>query len=218
MNKVVLSLVALVLAGVPARGQEYPDISIRFGHTFPPTVGFSRIDQWFAEEMERRSGGRIKIKIFWSEALGKNTEMLDLIGAGAIEMGSIVPSFFPTPDSTSRDHQRASARVQFGAAGADHSQRDGTEYPRDPGRVSAQQRVADLQSRHHRVPHPMHEAGCRDRRLQKSSRAQLWRSTCRGCGRHWELSGLQRFLQSSTRDCNEANSTAHTFRTICISN
>jgi TRAP-type C4-dicarboxylate transport system substrate-binding protein len=96
MNKVVLSLVVLLLAGVPARGQEYPDISIRFGHTFPPTVSFSRIDQWFAEEMERRSGGRIKIKIFWSEALGKNTEMLDLIGAGAIEMGSIVPSFFPT--------------------------------------------------------------------------------------------------------------------------
>ena len=98
MRKILLVLASLACCMGPSigRGEEYPTINLRFAHAFPPTVIFSKIDQWFADEIEKRSNGKIKIKIFWSEMLGKNTEILDLVGSGAVDMGTIVPSFFPT--------------------------------------------------------------------------------------------------------------------------
>ena len=98
MRKILLALGALAycMGCSVASSVEYPTINLRFAHAFPPTVIFSKIDQWFADEIEKRSNGKIKIKIFWSEMLGKNTEILDLVGSGAVDMGTIVPSFFPT--------------------------------------------------------------------------------------------------------------------------
>ena len=98
MQKVALLIVALafILRPMGVRGDDYPAMNLRLGHTYAPTTIQSQIDQWFVDEIDKRSGGKIKIRIFWSEMLGKNTEMLDLVGSGAIELGIIVPSFFPT--------------------------------------------------------------------------------------------------------------------------
>jgi TRAP-type C4-dicarboxylate transport system substrate-binding protein len=98
MRKTTVALIALAGAwqASAAIAQEYPTMNLRLGHTYAPTTVQSQIDQWFVDEIEKRSGGKIKIRIFWSEALGKNVEMLDLIGSGAMELGIIVPSFFPT--------------------------------------------------------------------------------------------------------------------------
>ncbi len=45
-------------------------------------------DQFFADQVEKRTNGEVKIDIFWSGTLGKTNETLNLLKSGAIEIGS----------------------------------------------------------------------------------------------------------------------------------
>lgn len=92
----MFTAVALAWGVGSVHAQDYPTMNLRYAHPFAPTGIQAQIDDWFTKEIEKRSGGKIKIRIFWAEQLGKNMEMLDLVGSGAIDMGSYVPSFFPT--------------------------------------------------------------------------------------------------------------------------
>ena len=69
--------------------------TLRMNHQFPASAAGSKIDQWFADEVARLSGGDLKIKIFWSGALGGPKENLDLLGAGAIDMAAMSAGYFP---------------------------------------------------------------------------------------------------------------------------
>lgn len=79
-----------------AQQPTYPEMNIRLAHFFSSAPVQSQIDQWWADEIERRSGGKIKIKIFWAESLGKAAEILDLVGSGAVELGATAPGYFPS--------------------------------------------------------------------------------------------------------------------------
>lgn len=86
----------LILSPISSSAQNFPEMNLRYAHPFPPAMVQAQFDDWFAKEIEKRSGGKIKIRIFWSQQLGQNMEMLELVGSGAVEIGSYVPSFFST--------------------------------------------------------------------------------------------------------------------------
>lgn len=69
---------------------------LKLNSQWPSTTPGSKVDQWFADEVKRRTDGEVEIKIFWSEALGKAAENLSLMQKGAIEMGAMSPAYFPT--------------------------------------------------------------------------------------------------------------------------
>ena len=71
------------------------DVTLRLSHQWTENNAGSTIDKWFAEEVEKRTGGAVKIKIFWSEALGKAKENLGLLQQGAIDMAAMSPGYFP---------------------------------------------------------------------------------------------------------------------------
>ena len=71
-------------------------ITLRFNHQTPPTTVGAQVDQWFADEVAKRTNGKVAIKIFWSEALGKAKEMLPLLRQGAIDMAGLSPSYYPS--------------------------------------------------------------------------------------------------------------------------
>ena len=54
------------------------ELNLRFADFLPATLPQMQVDQWFADELDRRSNGKIKIKIFFGSALGKPTELLKL--------------------------------------------------------------------------------------------------------------------------------------------
>lgn len=89
---------ALCLASmtIGAVAQDYPTMNLRMAHGFPPTTAQSKIEQWWADEIEKRSGGKIKIRILWAESGGKSTEIIDLVGSGAVELGATPASYYPT--------------------------------------------------------------------------------------------------------------------------
>lgn len=54
----------------------------------------SAADKWWAAEIEKRTNGRVKIKIFYVGALAKATENLQLIRSGGVDIVDMSPSYF----------------------------------------------------------------------------------------------------------------------------
>src|SRR6056297_1840699 len=78
----VLSLLAL-----QASAEEYPDITLRMAHPLPESWPAVQWDKWWAEEVERRSDGKVKIEVFWSGQLGGLLEVKNLVSSGAVDLG-----------------------------------------------------------------------------------------------------------------------------------
>ena len=51
------------------------------------TSFFGQHYKWWAEELEKRTGGRIKVQIFWLESLVKGKDMLPAIQSGYTDIG-----------------------------------------------------------------------------------------------------------------------------------
>jgi TRAP-type C4-dicarboxylate transport system substrate-binding protein len=91
----LLTLAAGVLAVSPAFAQSYPEMKLRLNNVVPATAGLARSAIWYADEVSKRSGGKIKIENFWSGAAGAPGEMLKLVGGGALDIGGFPGSWFP---------------------------------------------------------------------------------------------------------------------------
>ncbi len=93
--KASLAGMALLAAGsLQAQAEDYPELTFRYATGFPKAVYMNGPAMWFAEEVEKRSGGKIKVKMHFGGALGKSNEILDLVSKGAIDMGSVVQGYF----------------------------------------------------------------------------------------------------------------------------
>jgi TRAP-type C4-dicarboxylate transport system substrate-binding protein len=88
--------VALSWASAPAHAEHYPSMNLKFAHFVPATFPGSQVDQWFADELQKRSGGKIKVQIFWAESMGKAMELLELVKSGAVDMSATAQGYFPS--------------------------------------------------------------------------------------------------------------------------
>lgn len=94
---VALSCLAGVLAFGQATAEEYPKMNLKLAHAFPQVwVQSQKVDQWFVDEIERRSGGNIKIQIYWSGALAAPKYIFNIAGSGGVEMGASSPGYYPS--------------------------------------------------------------------------------------------------------------------------
>lgn len=90
-----LAAAALLAVGATqAPAADYPSMTLRYATGFPEAVYMNEPAKWFAQEVEKRSGGKIKIRMFFGGTLGKSNEILDLVAKGAVDMGSIVQGYF----------------------------------------------------------------------------------------------------------------------------
>jgi len=88
MNKLLLAGAAIALSlTAQAQVQDYPNLNLRMAHPLAQTFPAAEWDKWFADEVEKRSGGKIKIQIFWAGQLGGLTEIKNLVGSGAVDIG-----------------------------------------------------------------------------------------------------------------------------------
>jgi len=72
------------------------EITLNFGHPFPEKlVTLTSWEKWFAQEIEKRTKGRVKIKIFWAQSLGKTSDLPDLVQSGGVDMTMLVPGYYP---------------------------------------------------------------------------------------------------------------------------
>lgn len=92
-----LALALSTLAGALAEAQQPSrPITLRFGH-YQPRGPAVEGEGWFADEVTRRSNGRVKIEVGWAEAFGKARELPELVKNGAVDLATVVPHFNPDP-------------------------------------------------------------------------------------------------------------------------
>jgi TRAP-type C4-dicarboxylate transport system substrate-binding protein len=84
--------VALGATGLgSAKAQDYPAMRLKYASHVPGNNVVSEVDKFFAEELKKRSGGKLVVDFYWNRALGKVSEMLPLIAAGAVDFTTLEP-------------------------------------------------------------------------------------------------------------------------------
>ncbi len=71
-----------------------PTIQLRWGH-YLPDGPFLQLEKDFANRIEKRTNGRVKINITFAEGLGKGTELLMLTARGGVDMTATAPGYNP---------------------------------------------------------------------------------------------------------------------------
>lgn len=88
---VIFFLLVAVLFVIPqAFGQEV--VRMRFGHVAPPMHAQHKASEWFAQYVEKESGGRIKCSTHPQGQLGAHNQMLEQLQVGTLEVTSVAGS------------------------------------------------------------------------------------------------------------------------------
>ncbi len=86
----------LLLLGSAAQAADYPKMRLRLAHFAPAGWTSSQVDQWFADEVAKRSDGAVKIEIHWAGELGNALEIVDQVTGGGVALGATAGSYYPT--------------------------------------------------------------------------------------------------------------------------
>ncbi|WP_320177826.1 C4-dicarboxylate TRAP transporter substrate-binding protein [Roseovarius pacificus] len=91
----IAAMAGAMLFGAAASAEEMPSGTWNVGHFSTESWSSSKVDVLFMKEVEDRTDGALKARFHWAGAMGSGTELLELTSAGAVDIGSIVPSYYP---------------------------------------------------------------------------------------------------------------------------
>lgn len=97
-NLLTTVAMGLALGGVAMSAQAdttYPKMKMKMGHFLPATFAQADVDQWFADEVKKRSNGAIEVEIYWAGSMGNASELLNLVGSGAVDFAAFPVSYYP---------------------------------------------------------------------------------------------------------------------------
>jgi len=70
-------------------------IVLKLAHSVPPvSQQHARVYVPWAKELEKRTNGRVKVKIFPAQQLGQASENYDMVVKGVVDLSWIIPAFF----------------------------------------------------------------------------------------------------------------------------
>ncbi|MFC1974507.1 C4-dicarboxylate TRAP transporter substrate-binding protein [Chloroflexota bacterium] len=72
----------------------FEPITIKLATHYQSTGPVSESIQWFAEEVAKRSGNKVKIEFYFAQSLLKSQEILEGVQAGTAEMGIVPQGFY----------------------------------------------------------------------------------------------------------------------------
>lgn len=100
MNRICTLIVAatsLAFALVsPGMAQELKPATLRMANVVGENSWFGRQHKWWAGEVEKRSGGKLKVQIFWTESLVKWKDALPGIQSGMADFAWVSSTYFPS--------------------------------------------------------------------------------------------------------------------------
>lgn len=88
----------ITLLTIPCFAQEksFKPITLKSAHFVTQTSFAGRLHQAWADDLEKRTGGRVKIQIFWMGSLAKFEDMLQTIQSGVADIGNISCQYSPS--------------------------------------------------------------------------------------------------------------------------
>ncbi len=100
-TKMVVRGVVYFLAAAFVICIAYPSVALskpivlKFGTWMPEKHETSKQSRWWAEQIEKRANGEVKIEFFYAGALGKSANQLDNLKYGTFDIGPIMPAYDP---------------------------------------------------------------------------------------------------------------------------
>ena len=86
----------LPLLGLLGVGQAAADVVFRYSEGGPNRGTRAEAVQYFADEVERISGGEMRVDIHWGGALLKWSGVMDGVAAGTADLGTVLSSYEPS--------------------------------------------------------------------------------------------------------------------------
>jgi len=94
ITKKLLAVCLMTVACTAAQAQPYEKQKVRIAHFLPSTFAGADVEQWFADELESRSGGAITAEIYWAGAMGSSDELLRLVQSGVVEIAAFPFAYY----------------------------------------------------------------------------------------------------------------------------
>jgi TRAP-type C4-dicarboxylate transport system substrate-binding protein len=97
MKKILTLVIALVLAFTFCHAvyAEQKPVKLKFAHFLRAKGVFSEDPRYFAEEVEKRSKGRVKFEMYWSQSLVKAKDAISAVKTGLVDVAAITPAYTP---------------------------------------------------------------------------------------------------------------------------
>ena len=76
--------------------QELKPMTLKMANAVAENSWFGKQHKWWASEVEKRTGGKIKVQIFWMESLVKWKDALPGIQSGMADMAWVSSTYFPS--------------------------------------------------------------------------------------------------------------------------
>ena len=86
----------LALLSTYCMGAEFKPVTLRYSHYVSQNSWHGELNQWWANEVEKRTGGKVKVKIYWMDSLTKIKDGLPSVQSGMAEMGWISSTYHPS--------------------------------------------------------------------------------------------------------------------------
>ncbi len=94
-RQLATAAVALALA-TPSFAQELKPQTLKMANFVPEGSWFGQQHKWWVAELEKRSGGKLKVQVFWVESLAKLKDALPAIQSGVADLASVSSTYFPS--------------------------------------------------------------------------------------------------------------------------
>lgn len=88
-------MVALLLC-LGSFGTSARAIELKYSTYVAPTSWHGEMHQWWANEVDKRTGGKVKVKIFWMESLTKHKDGLPSVQSGMCDLTWLSSTYHPS--------------------------------------------------------------------------------------------------------------------------
>jgi len=94
---IMVTFLALFLVGLPLQDSwaKAKQIKLNLATWGPPKGTVAKAIQWYADEVEKRTDGRVKVKIFWAGSLAKVKELPHAVRTGTADMAALIAVYHP---------------------------------------------------------------------------------------------------------------------------
>jgi TRAP-type transport system periplasmic protein len=91
----MVAFASLMAAAMWSTAAMTADYTLRWSDIGPPRGPRAEALKWWAEELKKRSDGRIEIEFFWGQSLVKAKDNLKALGSGLVETAQLIASYTP---------------------------------------------------------------------------------------------------------------------------
>jgi TRAP-type C4-dicarboxylate transport system substrate-binding protein len=95
-TRIVAALSLVFALASPGLAQELKPATLRMANVVTENSWFGKQHKWWASEVEKRSGGKLKVQIFWTESLVKWKDALPGIQSGVADLAWVSSTYFPS--------------------------------------------------------------------------------------------------------------------------